>query len=268
MKNLNLVTFNIRCFGFDGHYFGNSRTETRILSLKKFIAKNFNKADVFILQEIMDLEIVNKILPEGFKFFHYTHEYPRHMHVVLACRENYDFKQINLVPNTTLDDTKSRPVIYGLLTENNLPLLHILGVHLKSGFEHTEKRIYQCQSIRDFIETLDAKIPVVLGGDFNSHFKSRTGKEKDDLEFFKILFDSQMSLSFHGQKTYVLPTEDAQLDHFWTKDCDIQSISVYDIKTYSEANSLKNYYHEISDHLPVCLEVNLAAGGKVPASPT
>ncbi len=257
MKNLEITTLNIRCFGFDGDYFSKYKSESRIKSIKKFVDKYYASTDVFILQEIMDLSIVNLILPVGFKFYHYKHDFNRHMFVVLACKNEFSFVDVHTIANTAIDTTKSRPVLYGKLTQNETPLLHVLGLHLKSGFDHTDKRIYQCEQIQKFISGLDSTLPVVIGGDFNSHFKTRTKKKQDDLEFLKEVFKDTLTLADHNKATYVLPTENAHLDHFWTRDLRLDSVSVFDLNAYSEGNSLKNYYNEISDHLPVGLKVTI-----------
>ncbi len=255
MENLNIVTFNIRCFGFDGNYFARHRIESRLSTLKDFIAEIYADVDVFILQEIMDLEYLPKIFTPNYKFYFYPHEYPRHMHVVLACRDNLSFELVQTIPNTALDNTQSRPVIYGQLNDEEKPLAHVIGLHLKSGFNHTDKRILQSEQISAFISGLRQDLPFIMGGDFNSHFKSRTEKEFDDLEYLKQIFKNQLELEEHNQKTYVLPTENAQLDHFWTQGLMTKTVEVYDLRTYTEANCLKNYYREISDHLPVKLSI-------------
>lgn len=251
MADLKIVTFNIRCFGFDGDYFARGRSESRIPYIKEFIQLNYSDVDVFIFQEIMDLSILKSILPDGFKFYHYDHEYPRHMHVVLACKNEFDFADVQIIENTALDQTKSRPALYGKLTQKKKSVAHVIGLHLKSGFEHTDKRMKQCQIICDFINTLDKDLPVVMAGDFNSHFKIRTKKEFDDLSFFQKIFEDQLTLEDHNKKTYVLPTEDAHLDHFWTRGISVKDLEVYELEKYTTANALKNYYREISDHLPV-----------------
>jgi hypothetical protein len=257
MADLNIVTFNIRCFGFDGDYFARGRSESRIPYLKEFIQTNYSDVDVFIFQEIMDTSILNLILPEGFKFYQYQHEYPRHMFVVLACKKDLDFTSVQIIQNSALDTTKSRPALYGKLVNKTKSIAHIIGLHLKSGFEHTEKRMQQCQVIADFIDQLEEKLPAVLAGDFNSHFKIKTKKEFDDLTYFKKIFDNRLALQEHNKKTYILPTEDAHLDHFWIAGCNLKKLEVYELENYSEANSLKNYYREISDHLTVKITLDL-----------
>lgn len=255
--NLEITTLNIRCFGFDGDYFARNKSESRLKTLKKFINQHYSKSDVFIFQEIMDVSILNLILPEGFKFYTYEHKFNRHMFVVLACKNEFNFTDIQTIANTALDDTKSRPVIYGKLSFNNQPTAHIIGLHLKSGFDHTDKRMFQCDLIQKFILNLDPNIPLIMGGDFNSHFKIKTKKDKDDLDYFREIFKDTLTLAEHDKSTYVLPTENAHLDHFWTKGLNVDNIEVFDLQTYCDGNVLKNYFNEISDHLPVKLSVVL-----------
>ncbi len=277
---LNIVTFNIRCFGFDGNYFAKGRSESRLKYIKDFVAYNYPDTDVFIFQEIMDLSILNLILPDGFKFHHYTHDYPRHMHIVLACKKEFDFTDVKIIPNTALDKTTSRPVIYGKLVENNISIAHIIGVHLKSGYEHANKRIQQCQTASQFISELihDHKsdhigdlsnelidetktrlksLPIIMAGDFNSHYLARTKKDQDDLSYFEKIFKNQLKLTRHNKSTYILPDAESQLDHFWVSRGDVKTLEVYDLTKYTPANSLKNYYHDISDHLPVKIKIEI-----------
>src|SRR6218665_3891413 len=98
MTQLIVTTFNIRCFGFNGDYHGKHKVEFRIPYLKDFILKNNLDSDVFVLQEIMDPSIVNQILPDGFKFYTYTHDYERHMYIVLCCKKEFEFKEVLTIP--------------------------------------------------------------------------------------------------------------------------------------------------------------------------
>lgn len=246
---LNFVSFNIRCFGFNGDYFSPTPSESRVQFLKKFFAENFSDTDVFILQEIMDTSILAEILPEGFKFYHYTHEYPRHMHVVLCCKQKFNFQDTTTISGTALDDTKSRPAFYGKLYKGQAPIAHIIGAHLKSGYEDSQLRLKQGRAIGEFINTLNPKLPVVMAGDFNSHIKEKTGLPQDDLFFLKEIFQgSGLNLVSHKTWTYITAFEKASLDHFWTNAI-VESTEVYDVESYSK--NLQDYYDQISDHLPV-----------------
>ena len=129
MIELNVVTFNIRCFGFDGDYFGKNKTESRIPFLKELIEQNYADTDVFILQEIMNPLIVSQILPEGFKFYTYQHDFKRHMYIVLACKNELEFQDFTALPDTALDTTRSRPAVYGKLVLDQKPIMDVLGVH-------------------------------------------------------------------------------------------------------------------------------------------
>jgi endonuclease/exonuclease/phosphatase family metal-dependent hydrolase len=258
MKKLEIVTFNIRCFGFDGDYFAKNKAETRINKLKDFIEQNFPQTDLYVFQEIMDLSLLHKILPPDFDMVHYEHDYKRHMHIVFAYNNKYTFKNLKTIPHTALDETKSRPVLYGLLVEDEKPLAHIIGVHLKSSYEHTDKRINQCQLVFDFVQNLDSQLPIIMTGDFNSHFKAKTTKQNDDLYYFKNIFKNQLSLIEHGQPTYLTSNDNIQLDHFWTRGAKVLKSEVYNLDNYSKNNTFQKYYSEISDHLPVktIIEIN------------
>lgn len=257
MNTLTLATFNIRCFGFNGDYFAQSPSESRLDYLKAFIANEYSDVDVFVLQEIMDHSVLEKILPEGYKFYKYNHDYPRHMHVVLCCRQDLDFEDVVTVPNTTLDETKSRPAIYGRLVKDNRTLMHVVGVHLKSGYEHTKNRVKQAEAISDFLKAINPDEPILITGDFNSHLRLKTGKKQDDIYFLNEVF-SQCKLRRVDQtkSTYVTAFEQAFLDHFWTNR-DAKSISVYDIHKYSQSNSVKTFFDQISDHLPVKISIDI-----------
>lgn len=257
MTKLNIVTFNIRCFGFDGDYFGKSRTESRIPFLKDFISSNFSETDVFVFQEIMNPVILTQILPKGFKTYTYQHDYNRHMFIVFACKEEYEIKDFQTIPGTTLDETRSRPAIYGQLTHESQPVLDLVGVHLKSKHDHSENRRKQCRAISEFIENLPSQIPKVVTGDFNSHSKEKTFKSKDDLTYFEDIFSNQMSLSHHHKPTYLSAKDTMILDHFFTQGARVLNISVYELPIYSTHGSFKKYFKEISDHLPVSIDIQV-----------
>jgi endonuclease/exonuclease/phosphatase family metal-dependent hydrolase len=256
--NLNLATFNIRCFGFDGNYQSQNKSEHRLANLQQFIFVNFSDCDILILQEIMDLSILNKILPSHYKIYHYSHNYPRHMYVVFACKPEFHFEDIKIVPNTALDTTKSRPILYGKLMKQDQFLTHVFGVHLKSGYEHTSKRILQIQTLKEYIDSFNESDPIIIAGDFNSHNKEKTRQNKDDLYYLReILSKKNITHHQHNQKTYILPFSESELDHFWTKNTSVDDIQVFDPTLYAEQNTIKKYYDEISDHLPVKIKLQL-----------
>lgn len=251
MESITLSTFNIRCFGYNGQYFAENKSECRLPFLKSFLELNFSDTDVFVFQEIMDLSILEKILPTGFRIYHYDHDYPKHMHIVLACKSEYKFTDLKTIPDTKLDETKSRPAFYGQLEKGSKIVAGIIGVHLKSGFEHTDKRILQCEAISKFIKNLSSSVPIVMAGDFNSHFKSKTKNEHDDLFYLQSCLKAYFSPNFHDKPTYLLLSEKTQLDHIWVRGVEIQKLQVYSYKNYKKNKALKKYYEEISDHLPV-----------------
>gem|GEM_PF-2411512 len=254
---LNIVTFNIRCFGFDGDYFGKNRQESRTPFLKAFLNAEFPGTDVFVFQEIMNPLIIDKILPEGFKTYTYPHNFNRHMFIVLACKEGYEVQALQTLPGTQLDDTRSRPAVYGQLIFKENHILDLIGVHLKSKHNHTEERLEQCRTISTFIDKLPEERPKVLLGDFNSHRKENTLKAKDDLFFIKEIFRNQLRLAEHNKPTFLAANETMELDHAFVANAQILNISVYDLPDYADTGSFKKYFKEISDHLPVRLQIQI-----------
>jgi len=115
---------------------------------------------------------LKSILPEGFKTYTYTHEYSRHMFIVFACKKEFEIKNFNTIPDTALDEKRSRPAVYGQLTYQGTALLDLIGVHLKSRDDKTDLRLKQAKSIAQFIKNLNSKTPLVLTGDCNSHLKN------------------------------------------------------------------------------------------------
>lgn len=252
---LSVVTFNIRCFGFNGDYFAVGRSETRLTYLKEFILEQALDSDVIILQEIMDLSLLNQILPEGYKFYHYAHEYPRHMHLVLCCKEEFDFEDIQTIPGTSLDETTSRPALYGRLTKEGQSLAQVIGVHLKSSYEHTENRIKQVKAISKFIEESAIDLPLIIGGDFNSHEKTKTKKERNDISYINEVFKPHGLVRVpNSAKTYVTIHETAHLDHIWT-DAIVDELLLYPLP--KESYLIKQYFNQISDHLPLKVKLKL-----------
>ncbi len=257
MTELNIVTFNIRCFGFDGDYFGRRRAESRISFLKDFLDSNFSNTDVFVFQEIMNPYILYKILPPDFKMVTYQHDYDRHMFIVFACRKEFEFQAFQTLPGTALDETRSRPAVYTQLVYDNKIILDLIGVHLKSKHDHTKERIEQCQIISKFIAGLPAATPKIMTGDFNSHAKEKTLKAKDDISYIEEIFENQLTLANHNRPTYLSAADTMSLDHFLTSGLQVLDLQVYELPDYSNTSPFKKYFDEISDHLPVSIKVKV-----------
>ena len=258
MNELKITTFNIRCFGFGGEYYQKEMSELRGPYLKHFLEKNYSDTDVFVFQEIMNPLYLPVILPKGFKTYTYEHDYKRHMFIVIACRKELEIKDLQTIPDTALDDETSRPALYGLLTHEGQPLLDIIGVHLKSKSDHTDSRIQQAKAILKFIETLPESHAKLMTGDFNSHVIESTLKDKDDLTYLQEVFEGQLKLIAHNSNTYLSSRDIMSLDHFFISGAKALSVEVYNLPDYSPDQSFKNFYNEISDHLPVTIHLKLS----------
>jgi len=260
---LTVSSFNIRCFGCDGQYDGEKGIEGRLSFLKTFFEKELVNSDIIILQEIMDTNLLSQILPPDFKFKTYTHEYDRHMNVVICYNKKYEFINSSTIDFTALDSKRSRPCLYTKLRLNNKNI-HIIGVHLKSGIHHTDNRLKQIKAVKNFIKELPQGEPIVIGGDFNSHAKTATKKEKNDSEFMEeLLLDQNLERVKNSNFTYYTQWERECLDHIWVSKENLseESLWTYDIekhsKGYDTLYSVKTYYSEISDHLPISAQIKI-----------
>ncbi len=259
-KKIIVSSFNIRCFGADGVYDGKIGQEGRISFLNQFIKNQLSEVDVLILQEILDTSFLKEILPPDFSFKTYEHDFKRHMKIVICYRNTYDFTKTQIVENTAINYKTSRPAFYGLLINkiSKKPVSHIIGVHLKSGIHHTDNRLKQVRAIKDFITNLDLSIPVVIGGDFNSHSKTATKRDNNDMAYFEeILSLVNLKRVKNSNFTYYTLWERECLDHILvSKDALLDdSLWTYNIEEHSPGfdspYSIKTYYAEISDHLPI-----------------
>lgn len=265
-KNLKISSFNIRCFGTDGVYDGKIGTEGRITFLKDFIKKNLSDSDVLILQEIIDISILKKILPSNFKFKSYEHSFDRHMNVVICYKDCFILRDSQIIEGTAIDLKRSRPAFYGCLLdkEYEVKLAHVVGVHLKSGIYHTDNRLKQVLKIKEFLLNLSDNLPVIIGGDLNSHSKTATKKKLHDTELIENIFSTiDLKRVKNSNFTYYTQWERECLDHIWVSKDNLveKDLWTYDIENHSPdfdtLYGVKTYYAEISDHLPISAVVKI-----------
>ncbi len=255
--NLNLVTFNIRCFGFDGDYFGRQKRESRTLFIKKFLEQNYSDTDCYIFQEIMNPLILDKILPKNFQIYTYQHEYARHMYVAFACREPLRIDNFQTIDNTAVDDKKSRPAVYGQLIAENKSKINLIGLHLKSKYQYTELRKKQCHAIANFLGKQTNSAHTIIAGDFNSHTKNKTFQKKDDISYLQDILSPTVHWVQNTTPTYLTENEDITLDHFFVSDHLKPKLSVYNLEEYAEYGAYRKYFDQISDHLPVKISTEI-----------
>lgn len=268
--NLTISTFNIRNYGLGGSYNGKMGNEERHEHIKKLIHKHLIDCDVMVFQEIFDLEFFKNLIPIGYKVKTYKTKEKRHQHVVVCFKEKYSFEDPlcsdHILKGTALSYKASRPALYGLLCDEKTkkPLLYIVGVHLKSGSEHSKNRVLQAEVIRNYLNDFDKKIPKLVTGDFNSQSKFSTYKEFDDIENLNAVFmEADLKKIKNPLPTFKTSWESHDLDHFWvSKSLKTDEESwVYDPRTYVENEdeklSLNAYYNEVSDHVPVKITIRV-----------
>jgi hypothetical protein len=265
---LTISTFNIRNYGLGGSYNGRMGNEGRHPHIKKIINENLLDCDVMVFQEIFDLEFFKNLIPTNYGIKTYKNKEKRHQYVVVCFKDEFTFEDPldsdHLLKGTALNYKSSRPALYGLLTDKTTrkPLIYIVGVHLKSGSEHSKNRVLQAEVIRNYLNDFEQDIPKLVTGDFNSQSKFSTYKELDDIENLNTVFkEAYLKKIKNPLPTFKTSWESHDLDHFWISEnlkTDEESW-VYDPREYVENEdqklSLNAYYNEVSDHVPVKISI-------------
>ena len=271
-SSLKLSTFNIKWFGLGGDLYGSIEDEYRIPTIKEFWKQHLIDQDVIVFQEIVDTQLfIDEVVPKEFKCLSYHQDWNKHQHVVICYQNKYTLKKELSDDNYLIDAVsllKYRPAIWGILADqqgNNL--LHLVGVHLKADGHSTPTRILQVQHIATAIEQFEDNLPIVILGDFNTHAAPYNGQSEDDTTLFSQIL-SPLGLAWVENKftTYVTKWSRRTFDHFWiSSDLKvIENLSIFqacqqndNISTQDYFSNLSIYNHEISDHCPLSIGIEL-----------
>lgn len=264
MSKLTISSFNIRCFGFGGQYDGRKGDEHRQESLHNILTKHLADCDAIIFQEICVPDMIQSILPDGYTFHTYHHDYPRHQHVGIAIKDCYELIDPRdkgfIIDGVTINEKTSRPGMYGLLVDKQTksPVAHLIGVHLKSGRYHTVSRTDQANVIKNFVSTLEQSIPTVMAGDFNTQAAIITGHIEDDIKMVDRILSTAGVLRVDCQKnTYKTPWENHQLDHIYYSrplkpENELWVLNIEDVfQGDINESTIELYYEWVSDHIPI-----------------
>lgn len=267
---LKISSFNIRNYGLGGDYEGRFGSEHRHNNIKEIIHKNLIDCDVMIFQEIFDIDFFTKLLPEDYKVQTYQHHMKRHQYILICYKEKYDLLDPlgsgYILEGSALSTDSSRPAIYGLLVDAKTKeaCAYIIGVHLKSGATHTRNRLLQVEIITNYIKSFQKDLPVIIAGDFNSQSASSTYLLNDDVKFISDLFAEVDLVKIKNAKpTFHTFFGVHDLDHFWVSKAAVleETTWVYDVFSYKPSkypqDSLRSYFEDVSDHLPLKLKVSL-----------
>lgn len=271
-QSITVTTFNIRFYGLGGSMKGTPQDETRDADLKKFIANYIPETDLFVFQEIVDVNrLVQKVLPKNFECISYDNNNPRHQFVVLCHKTtNLKFKEDPNDPDSIIEEVsnqagsnRSRPAVHTLVTDlkGNI-LLRFIGVHLKAFPTESATRIKQVKAIADFLKASKIKAPVVIGGDFNTY-------DQDHLQFNQVFKSRGLALKEAANPSdYTYRNEDYQskFDRFWISSKELKQADKAVVHSACNAEVLKSesnfrdpafYLEAISDHCPVTVKLSL-----------
>ncbi|MEK6554459.1 MAG: endonuclease/exonuclease/phosphatase family protein, partial [Bdellovibrionota bacterium] len=217
-SNISITTFNIRYYGLGGSMGGTPAQEKRDATLKKFIAQYVPHSDLFVFQEIVDVDrLVKKVLPTNFECISYKHADPKHQHVVLCHKtDKLSFEDDPNDPDSLIQEVsvnaRSRPAVHTLVANRKGEVLfRLIGVHLKAFPHESTTRLGQIQSMTKFLSASKTQVPVVIGGDFNTY-------NSDPSNFSKVFKSSGLNLvEAKNPNTYTFRKGNmrSKFDRFW-----------------------------------------------------
>ncbi len=175
---VSVTSLNVEWFGRGGSMRGAIEDEYRKSYLREFILKHIPRSDVYVFQEIVDVDLFRSYFPE---FKCRTHDENKdYLHVVM-CTRDFKFIKFKVLEPTRLSRFGLRPVIMGLFKNKLGQKFNVFGVHLKAGVSDTDVRFQQIQMMES---ELKLNVPGVLIGDFNSFPKAITGLNYSDTQIF------------------------------------------------------------------------------------
>lgn len=250
LSALTVTSLNIRWYGMGGDLGGQPEDETRDESLRDFLFNHLPHSDVFVFQEITNLEMLQEALFE-LNCQSYTPQIKPHQHVVI-CTQPYISQEAKANYDIQLERPRLRPALV-----SNLDLgVQVIGLHLKAGPRSWRTRQNQIEALTKTTRFLEKSIVI---GDYNSYRKDVTGANEDDAQIFQqILGKKSFKDQTPNSPTYV-SSANRIFDRVWTKGLKVQEAKVYGPCKqdsvqfpYSESD---RYVQKISDHCAVQIKL-------------
>jgi len=272
-RKLTFTTFNIRYFGTGGTLNGTPSDEKREETIRKFIATEVPRTDVFSFQEIVDVELLKKVVPTGYECLSYEHPNPKHQHVVVCVAPALAFDHEptddnDLIDEVAIDPKKSRPALHVRIRDKatGTLLTRVVAVHLKAYPQESKTRQSQSEIIGRYLRDLKSeKLPTVLLGDINTYpSPSNKESEHDDALIDRALKKFGLGLvqaSNPAEFTYRSERQRGHFDRFWVSESlrQVGQATVFsacnqaDTATGRDFTDAKYYYDFVSDHCPVTM---------------
>ncbi len=266
---LRISTFNIRWFGLDGDLFGSFGSESRVDTVRAFIDEHLSDRDVLVFQEIVDKELFfTEVVPE-YTCVSYDGRAGKHQHIAVCHTDAYEYRAPVDDDNFTLEEINTsgflRPAVHGTIyTAAGEPVSHLLAVHLKANEQSTERRIEQAEILQARAEALyeASDLPVIMIGDFNTHFAVDTERDENDEDVLEDILYPLSRVRLPVEYTYQEKGgKTRRLDHAFVSPgvsvLQVVSPGPCDLDRDIHLPQIETYYDTLSDHCPVIVDLEL-----------
>lgn len=266
---LRISTFNIRWFGLNGGLYGSFGSETRVERVREFIQEHLGDRDVLVFQEIVDKELFfTEVVPE-YTCVSYDGRAGKHQHIAVCLTDAFEYRPPTDDDNYALEEINTsgylRPAVHGTIyTAEGEPVSHLLAVHLKANEQSTDRRIVQAEILQARASTLGEtdELPVIMIGDFNTHFGVDTERDENDEDILEDILHPLTRVRLPVEYTYQEKGgKTRRLDHaFVSPGISVQNVTsagACDLDRTMFLPEIETYYDTVSDHCPVSLDLVL-----------
>lgn len=270
--SVNITTFNLKWFGIGGDP-NKPQKEYRIKYVKDLISSYLVKTNVFVFEEVVVVNDVLSVLPQGWQCISYQHPQPQHQHVVLCAMPGVTLNKVSYDNNFTIEEVQAgngnlRPAVRVdvMETKSKRNLFTLVGVHLKAMPAETALRVQQAMAISKDLAKIPQGRPVVITGDMNTFLKSETKQNADDVDLILKGFNSASTGYVrvpHNPNTYTFrsPQFRNQFDQFYVRGT-MRVTAIPDVFPVCSATqngsgylNFEFYYKNVSDHCPVTMQI-------------
>jgi len=241
---LTVTSLNLQWFGRGGEIEGEKADEYRQKYFQELIQTQLAKTDVFVFQEVVDVAMLEEILPL-WKCESYERQNLRHQHVAVCARGNISF-QSSTIEGVRLGQPGLRPALRADFSLQNKKI-SVIGVHLKAGPENSAIRFKQIDALK---KAVGAESVVVIG-DFNTF--------DADAEEMQKIFGSEFVQSGGDFPTF-LGFSGRIFDRVWARGLNLQNFKLSGpcapIPDSQRLSRRSFYTRFVSDHCPISVQIN------------
>jgi len=252
---LTITTLNLQWFGQGGVMEGQPKDEYRAQYVKELIDTQLQATDVFVFEEVMDVEVLRKALP-GLTCRAYEEDRIRHQHVAF-CWKISQAVTLTTIESVRLGQNGLRPAVRAEFKTAAGKTVAVYGVHLKAGFDASAERLQQIQALK---AAIPAGENAVLTGDFNTFTKDKTGLAEDDHVTMQSALGAEFVESGGTRWTYIGNYPGRVFDRVWARGVSVTGFAVQGPCTFPQQlgrlYKYSFYTRFVSDHCPVSFRVD------------